>query len=501
MKKKMISILLLVSMLLPICGIIVLVICNFDVLISVFGGTDIQNALTAGQVYTGIAVLLTCFALLFFIYIRHRNSNMSVYSKTDALTGLGTKKQLYADYSKIIHDRDKYICVAYLGFDAKKIMYKYGILKCESLEKGLADVLRTNCSDDDSIARISDGTFALILSCTDGVKAQQRVTEITDRANGYLFKIFMENTAPIRSGIYLSGIDRVDFETAFENAEIGYKYACENNQNTLICTDELINKQKSRNRLFEKLSVAIDNKEFDMFLQFIYDVKENKFTGAEALSRWNSPKDGFIMPAYYINDMRTTGVIEKFDMYMLDKACSQLEKWSNDSKFKDLLLSCNITRITISSENFVENLRKIAKKYNFNHNQLILEITEDALIDNQTLAFENIVKCKDDGYLIALDDFGAGNSSFSDISNYPVDQIKVDRQFIAKTGTKRGAMLLQGLIQLAHQLDIDVVCEGVETENQANTVVENGCDYIQGYYYSYVFSIDEGKTHFLNSLG
>ncbi len=501
MKKKAGEILLLVAMLIDIIGIAVLIICNLSVLKTlILGGANTDTIATASQVCTGVAVLITCWIILFIFFIKRKNVS-GVHGRTDALTGLGNIKQLRTDYQNTVNDYDKYICLVYLAFDAKQVIRKYGMLKCESFEKGIADVLTSNCTEYESISRIESGVYGLVLRCRDGVFAQQRIKEITDRANGYQFKIFMDNLAPFRSGVYLSEIERASFDTALENAKTGYKYACEGKLDTLICTDELIEREKSRNRLSEKLYRAIQNKEFEMFLQFIYDVKKEKFIGAEALSRWNSPEQGFVMPAYYINDMRTTGVIEQFDMYMLDKACALLEKWSSDTRFKDLLLSCNITRITISSENFLENFRRIAKKYNFNHNLLIMEITEDALIDNQTVAYENIVECKSDGYQIALDDFGAGNSSFSDINNYPVDQIKVDRQFITKTTTKRGAMLLKGLISLAHQLDIEVVCEGVETKNQMDAVVENGCDYIQGYYYSYVFSIDEGKTHYLNSLG
>lgn len=116
------------------------------------------------------------------------------------------------------------------------------------------------------------------------------------------------------------------------------------------------------------------------------------------------------------------------------------------------------------------------------------------------IAFRNITECRKEGIRIAIDDFGTGNSSFGDIGDYPVDELKVDREIILKTGTERGSALLQGLIGLAHQLGIEVVCEGVETDGQRDCAVENGTDFIQGYFYSYVFPVEEGKRHYKASL-
>lgn len=435
-----------------------------------------------------------------FLFRLKNNLDFFGHRKTDSLTGLSNKKHIRMNFEGVNSVYNMYVCLAYIAFDAKRIKDRCGDLWVENLQKGAAEILSQSCKDYDCAARISDGVFAVSLCCKDGLEAEQRIKQITDKLNKYEHQILFEIVSPFRAGLYLPEKNRSNFETAMSNAEIGYKYALDKNVDSFICTRDILVKEASKTRLKEKLSKAIDEKQFDMYLQFVYNVKKNRFVGAEVLSRWNNPDDGLLLPAYYINNMRNTGVIEKFDMYMLEKTCRLLDEWSK-SEFSDLMLSCNITRITISSVKFVENLKKIIKKYNFNHANLILEITEDALIDNERVALGNITECKNIGIKIAIDDFGAGHSSFSDISDYPVDQIKIDREIINKSDTQKGNSLLHGIINLAHDLGIETVCEGVETDEQKNTAIDNNCDYIQGYLYSYVFNVDEGKRFYLNKVG
>lgn len=184
--------------------------------------------------------------------------------------------------------------------------------------------------------------------------------------------------------------------------------------------------------------------------------------------------------------MKTAGIIDRLDFQVLEAACRQLEAW-NKSGLNNLWLSCNFTRITMSSEDFLSRFEEIVNKYTFDRKNLIIELTEDSLADNQTVAYSNILACKNAGYQIALDDLGSGYSSFSDLCDYPIDIIKIDRHIISKSVTERGGAFLKGLCKLAHDLNIKVLCEGVETEAEKEISVSAGCDFIQGYYYSRVY--------------
>ena len=499
MKKQVVTIILVVAMVLVLGAVALTVVSQLDSLASVFTkGADADP--TAKWLYFSIAALLAVWVVLFILFQKiRRNAELFGFSRTDELTGIGNKKQARLGYENLNGTYRRTFCLAYTAFDVQKVVEKYGESWGSRLQKGAADILSAACGDYECAARIGEGEFVLAVCCRDGLQAQQRIHTLTDRLNQYENRTLLEEIAPFYSGVYLPEDNRVTFETALSNAKTGYRYACDSREDAYVCTKDVLIKEASRDRLREKLNNAIDAGEFALFLQLVYDVRQERFVGAEALSRWSNPEEGFLMPSYYISDMQTVGVIEKFDLYMFDKVCAQLEAWAG-TEFAGLMISCNITRISISSPEFMNEIRAIAEKYTFDHEKLVLEITEDALIHDRESARRNILACREDGYRIAIDDFGAGHSSFGDISDYPIDHIKVDRQLVLKAETKRGTAVLHGLIELAHNLGIRVVCEGVETTLQRDVVTENGCDYIQGYYYSYVYSVEEGQKHYCESL-
>ena len=235
---------------------------------------------------------------------------------------------------------------------------------------------------------------------------------------------------------------------------------------------------------------GIENNEFKMYLQFIVDSKTKKIVLGEALSRWESPEKGTIGPINYIGQMESAGLISKQDFHMFELACKQLEKWS-DTKYKDISISCNFTRITLSEDDCVDKLKAIADKYNFDKTKLAIEITEDAIEKDMENAKKNVMRCKDLGFMIYLDDLGSGYTALSNLSDYPIDVVKIDRDILLKTDTKRGKALLAGIIALAHKLEMSAICEGVETDEQNTLVSLSGCDYIQGWYYAKALPLEE----------
>ena len=233
----------------------------------------------------------------------------------------------------------------------------------------------------------------------------------------------------------------------------------------------------------KKIEEGLKNDEFKMYLQFIVDNKDKKIVSAEALSRWEDSSGEIISPAKYIGLMEESGLIANLDYCMFEKACCKLQDWKN-TKFADFTLSCNFTRITISEKDFVSKIKQISDKYDFNHSHLLLEITEDSMEKNLDIAMENIFKVKELGFRVALDDIGSGYTSLINLCEYPIDVVKVDRDILLLTNEERGKKLFWGIISLAHNLNLTVVCEGVETEEQKDLVSQSECDYIQGWYYS-----------------
>ena len=235
--------------------------------------------------------------------------------------------------------------------------------------------------------------------------------------------------------------------------------------------------------LLKKIRYGLKNKEFKMHLQFIVDNKTKRIVSSEALSRWETSEGEVIMPGKYIGVMEKSGLITKFDYYMFESVCDKLSKWAK-TDFKELTISCNFTRITISEKDFVTKIKNIAERYEFDRSKLIMEITEDSIEKNLDVARDNIIKAKELGFQIALDDIGSGYTSLISLGEYPIDIVKIDREVLLLSEKESGKKLFLGIISLIHNLNLKVVCEGVETEEQNTLVSRSDCDYIQGWYYS-----------------
>ena len=252
---------------------------------------------------------------------------------------------------------------------------------------------------------------------------------------------------------------------------------------TADAEDVSAGKDESKSALVKSIEEGLKNQEFKMYLQFIVDNKTKKIVSAEALSRWEKGDGQVVMPGAYIGAMEESGQIVKLDYYMFEKACAKLAQWKG-TEFADLTISCNFTRITISEKDFVSKIKEIAERYDFDRKHLLLEITEDSIEKNLDVAMNNIIQIKALGFRIALDDIGGGYTSLISLCEYPIDVVKIDREILCMTEKEAGKKLFLGMISFAHNLDLRVVCEGVETHDQNQLVSESECDYIQGWFYS-----------------
>lgn len=250
--------------------------------------------------------------------------------------------------------------------------------------------------------------------------------------------------------------------------------------------------QEKDNESVKTILEGIKNNEFKMYLQFIVDNKTKRIVSAEALSRWDNPEKGIMGPGSYIGHMESAGLISEHDFYMFELACRQLEKWKG-TEYEDISISCNFTRITLSEEDCIEKLKEISGRYDFDKSKLAIEITEDAIEKDMENAKRNVKLCKELGFRIYLDDLGSGYTALTNLCDYPIDVVKIDRDILLKTGTKRGKELFSGIIALAHNLNLLVVCEGVETEEQNTLVSQSDCNYIQGWYYAKAIPLEECK--------
>lgn len=437
-----------------------------------------------------LVLLLAVLTVIFVVKIRKLKSENVAGRMTDEETGIGNLKHFQYHFKYTIDDISRTLYyVAYIILDSGYLRSYHGENSFEDVLKYTATVLHEYAGDRDIVARITENGFVVAIQEIDEDNAKKRLEEILRRLNG--FEELKENNKLVfHASVYHLERNDKNCEVLLYNLRKNCNRIFGTDKQIIYCDNKSMNRIQEEKKNTERIIKGFENNEFKMYLQFVVDNKTKKITSAEALSRWESSHKGLIGPGQYIGNMENAGLISRHDFYMFDLACRQLEKWHN-TEYKDVSISCNFTRITLSEENFIEKLKMIAQSYTFDKSKLAIEITEDVMEKNRAIATENVNKCKELGLKVYLDDLGSGYTTLANLCDYPIDVVKIDRDILLKAETQRGKELFLGIVALAHSLKIKVICEGVETEEQNSLVSESDCDFIQGWYYSKAFPLEE----------
>ncbi|MGF1490289.1 MAG: EAL domain-containing protein [Prochloraceae cyanobacterium] len=229
-----------------------------------------------------------------------------------------------------------------------------------------------------------------------------------------------------------------------------------------------------------------DRQEFELHYQPIVDLKNGKLSGFEALIRWNHPEKGRISPGEFIPIAEETGSIVQIGIWALRQACSQLKQWQQENiSSQPLTISVNLSVKQFAQPDLIEQIDLILAETQIEGHNLKLEITESAIVDNNDLAIDILQQLKNRGIKLLIDDFGTGYSCLSYLHRFPIDTLKIDRSFISRiSDSGENIEIVKAIIKLAHDLNMSVVAEGIETENQLDRIQKLGCEFGQGYFFS-----------------
>ncbi|MBS5585201.1 MAG: EAL domain-containing protein [Clostridiales bacterium] len=244
--------------------------------------------------------------------------------------------------------------------------------------------------------------------------------------------------------------------------------------------------------LLSDLERGLEQGEFQLYVQFFVNAEDFSFVGGEALSRWQHPAKGLLNPGRYIPLLEREDRIGRLDMYNLEKACALLQRLHEAGK-EEFYLTCNLSRLTFAGEKMVERCRALLERYDFPRRELIFEITESGTIRSEDAAQmrANILAMRELGVQIMFDDFGMGYAAFRDLQEYPMDGLKLDREFVENMGTEQGQAITEGIIRTGHRLGITILAEGVEHEWQVKALQALRCDLLQGYFFAMPMPAEE----------
>lgn len=245
--------------------------------------------------------------------------------------------------------------------------------------------------------------------------------------------------------------------------------------------DDLVNDKLS---LESELIAGLNRKEFLVYYQPKFRIKENDVCGFEALVRWQNPNRGLVAPDQFISIAEDNGIIRQLDFHVLESVCQQIQVWLKSGVMRGKV-AVNISALNFQQADFCEGLIKLIEKEGALWNYIELEITETAMMRDPDRALKSAETLRAKGLSIALDDFGTGHSSLGYLKNFPIDRIKIDRTFVKDIEfDEQDRNITSVIVQLAKHLGIEVIAEGIETETQAYLMHVMGCNEIQGYFIS-----------------
>lgn len=352
----------------------------------------------------------------------------------------------------------------------------------DALLREVADRFRSTVRESDTLARLGGDEFAVL---QEDVNGRDQVKRLADRllvAMATPCHIVGQQLSPRCSvGISIFPRDATSAAEGLINADLALYHAkAEGRATYRFYSEKLGNVARRRIDVAARLRGAIGENELHLVYQPKQHLRTGRLVGCEALLRWTSPGHGPVSPAEFIPIAERTGQINEIGNWVIDQACRQIAAWRADGI--GLSVAVNVSALQFRAPGLVTRMKARLDAHNVAADALEVEITETALMEKPETTARVLRELADLGIKVSIDDFGTGYSSLIYLKRLPVDRLKIDRAFITRiTESPEDRLIAQAVIHLGHDLGLEVIAEGVETENQADLVAKMGCDEMQGY--------------------
>jgi diguanylate cyclase (GGDEF)-like protein len=418
--------------------------------------------------------------------LREEASEKEHQSLHDSLTGLPNRVLFKLSVEKAIsalHGSSESLAVMLLDLDDfKEVNDSLGHHHGDLLLREIADRLREVLRPEDTVARLSGDEFAVLLpNLVDPTVVSivaNRITQAFER-NFLLQDVTLEMHASI--GIALYPEHGSETETLLKRADAAMYTAKENKPGVEIYTSESNQSNPRRLALMPELRQAIQNNELDIYYQPQARIHDRGVVGVEALLRWQHPEHGFVPPDEFVPMAEHTGLIRPLTLYVLRKSMLQCQEWH--LRGIDLRLAVNLSVRSLLDLTFPLDVARLLEETGFDPSYLTLEITETSIMADTGRMLSELKRLAALGVMLSIDDFGTGYSSLSYLSRLPVGEVKIDRSFVMHMrDDDNDAVIVRSVIDLARNLDLQVVAEGIEDVETWRLLAAMGCDIAQGYY-------------------
>ncbi|MBO5637886.1 MAG: EAL domain-containing protein [Acidaminococcaceae bacterium] len=329
--------------------------------------------------------------------------------------------------------------------------------------------------------RLEADTF--LVYCRQGLD----YNELLKDASVDLDKDDASNHVRLRIGVYQDVDKTIDIERCFDRAKMAANLGRNTYEQTISFYDTKLHESKMlSDRLLQDFENALEQRQFQVYYQPKFNVEETvpALSSAEALIRWKHPELGMISPGTFIPLFEENGLIRKLDQFVWREVAAQIRRWKDRFGYA-VPISVNVSRVDMFDPNLVDNFKSLIDEYNISTSEYLLEITESAYTSDSAQIIEKVRRLRKLGFRIEMDDFGSGYSSLNMLSTLPIDALKLDMKFIRTAFSgRKDTRMIELIIDIADYLSVPVIAEGVETEEQMETLKKLGCQVIQGYYFS-----------------
>ena len=414
----------------------------------------------------------------------------------DALTGLPNRSLVYdrIDFTCTLSKRDEgFVAIMLIDLDRFNLINEsLGSVLGDELLKQAAERLSTYLRESDTVGRTGGNEFVMILlsinAAADAAVVARKVLEILSvpfQISEHLLRL----TASI--GIAVAPSDGRNAQDLVRSAATALHQAKNDGRNQFCFFQAEMNQRAQRDLQLETgLHMAAENFQFELYYQPKVSLRSGEIFGLEALLRWRHPERGMINTADFVPLLEENGLIVPVGTWVLQTACAQAKAWQSIG-IKPCIVAVNLSAVQFHRQDLSSVVQKVLNETGLEPKYLELEITESVIMKNVEEAMKSLHELNALGVKISVDDFGTGHSSLNYLKRFSVDVLKIDQSFIHDITTNADdALITRTIIDLAHNLGMQVIAEGVESKAQLAFLQRNNCDAMQGYYYSRPLSVE-----------
>jgi len=461
----------------------ILLIINFDGLASLFI-KDLSNLRQIKVFKNSIFIL---FSGLFFFIFTYQILRIQSYSKISGLPNMRSLKRRLKREMDISKSTGLKVALYFINLDNFKSIndvygYSSGNKLLEKVGKALEEIFKENYK----VFHLTADEYVVLKSNVEFIGEVVWTAENLKNLFNRFWRVeddwhFLNATI----GITVYPDDGEKPEILIKKVYTALHFAKTKNKGSYELYQESMDAEIKENKKIEaKIKVALEKNQFLIFYQPQVNISDNKIIGAEALIRWPDGKGGFISPNQFIPIAEMSGLINPIGEFVFESVCTTIKGWL-DAGIKPVRISVNLSPRQFRGGDLLEDVKGVLEKTNISSKWLALEITEGALIKDMECSIVLLENLRNMGIKVYLDDFGTGYSSLSYLKRFPIDVLKMDKDFVQGINTDpQENAIVRTIINLGHDLGIKVEAEGVENEEQLEFLKDNGCDYVQGFLFS-----------------